>query len=122
MRSRGSFLRCFADAGAGMSQTLRTQRNARIHAAATVCVVALAVALKITAIEWTVVLLAIGLVWTAEMLNTAIEAVVDLASPDEHELARIAKDTASGGVLVAAIVSVAVGVIVFGPRLWDVFE
>ncbi len=122
MRRRGSLLKSFADAGTGVFHALRTQRNARIHAVATVLVIGLSTALKISAIEWCVILLAIGLVWAAELLNTAIEAVVDLVSPDEHELARIAKDTSSGGVLMAAIVSVAVGVIVFGPRLWDVLE
>ncbi|MCA9112495.1 MAG: diacylglycerol kinase family protein, partial [Planctomycetaceae bacterium] len=61
-------------------------------------------------------------VWTAELLNTAIESVVDLVSPDEHELARISKDVASGGVLIAAVVALAVGMIVFGPRLWGLIN
>ncbi len=122
MKRRGSWLKSFADAGAGVVQTLRTQRNARIHAVATSLVLCLSFAIQISAFEWCVILFAIGLVWTAELLNTAIEAVVDLVSPDEHELARIAKDAASGGVLVAAIVSVAVGMIVFGPRVWGVLE
>lgn len=118
MRKRGSLLKSFACAAAGIVHALRAERNVRIHAAATLLVIGVSVALRITAVEWCMILLAVGLVWTAELLNTAIEAVVDLISPDEHELARIAKDTSSGGVLIAAIVSVAIGVIVFGPRLW----
>ena len=122
MRWRRSLLKSFANAGNGVAYTIRTQRNARIHLAATVVVVALSLGFGITALEWTAILLAIGLVWTAELLNTAIESVVDLVSPDEHELARISKDVASGGVLIAAVVALAVGMIVFGPRLWGLIN
>lgn len=118
MRQQGSLLKSFACAAAGIVYALRTERNAKIHVVATVFVIGLSLALQISALEWCAILLAMGLVWTAELLNTAIEAVVDLVSPDEHELARIAKDTSSGGVLIAAIVSVCVGAIVFGPSLW----
>ncbi|MGE4001423.1 MAG: diacylglycerol kinase family protein, partial [Planctomycetaceae bacterium] len=101
---------------------LRTQRNMRIHLAATGLTVLLATALRCGAVEWGVLLLTIGLVWATELINTAIEAVVDLVSPQEHELARIAKDTASGAVLAAAVTSVFVGAILFGPRLWKLWE
>ena len=122
MRWRRSLLKSFANAGNGVAYTIRTQRNARIHLAATLVVIALSLWFGITALEWTAILLAIGLVWTAELLNTAIESVVDLVSPDEHELARISKDVASGGVLIAAVVALAVGMIVFGPRLWGLIN
>ena len=122
MRWRRSLLKSFADARKGITYTVRTQRNARIHLAATLVVIALSLWFGITALEWTAILLAIGLVWTAELLNTAIESVVDLVSPDEHELARISKDVASGGVLIAAVVALAVGMIVFGPRLWGLIN
>ena len=122
MRWRRSLLKSFADARKGITYTVRTQRNARIHLAATVVVVALSLGFGITALEWTAILLAIGLVWTAELLNTSVESVVDLVSPDEHELARISKDVASGGVLIAAVVALAVGMIVFGPRLWGLIN
>ena len=61
---------------------------------------------------------AIGLVWTAEGVNTAIEAVVDLVSPDSHPLAGRAKDVAAGAVLCAAIAALVIGVLIFGPRVW----
>ncbi|MCA9076233.1 MAG: diacylglycerol kinase family protein [Planctomycetaceae bacterium] len=118
MQQRGSLLKSFACAATGIVHALRAERNVKIHTAATIMVFGAAFGFHITPGEWCMILLAIGLVWTAELLNTSIEAVVDLVSPDEDELARIAKDTSSGGVLIAAIASVAVGVIVFGPRLW----
>ena len=118
MTCRGSFWRSFTCAVAGIGHALRTERNIRIHLAATVGAISLAALLRITAVEWSVILLTIGLVWAAELLNTAIEAVVDLVSPGEHELARIAKDTASGAVLMTALTAVTVGAVVFGRRLW----
>lgn len=121
MRWRGSLWRSFACAGAGIAYAVRSQRNVRIHLTATLAAVILAAVLKIASAEWAVILLAIGLVWTSELLNTAIEAVVDLTSPEEHELARIAKDTSSGAVLVAAVIAVGVGAAVFGPRLWSLW-
>lgn len=122
MRPRGSLWRSFACAGAGIVHSVRAQRNVRIHAAATVLAVLLAATLRITAAEWTAILLAIGLVWAAELLNTAIEAVVDLVSPEDHELARIAKDTSSGAVLVAAAAALLVGIVVFAPKLWALWK
>ena len=67
--------------------------------------------------EWCAVIAAIGLVWTAEGLNTALEAVVDLVSPDQHPLAGRAKDVAAGAVLCAAISALVIGLLIFGPRL-----
>jgi undecaprenol kinase len=122
MRRRGSLWRSFACAGAGVLHGVRTQRNVRIHAAATGLVVLLAATLRVTAAEWTAILLAIGLVWTAELLNTAIETVVDLVSLEDHELARIAKDTSSGAVLAAAAAALLVGIVIFAPRLWSLWR
>ena len=62
--------------------------------------------------------LTIGFVWTAEFINTALEAVVDLASPDIHRLAQVSKDVSAAAVLVAAITSVVVGLLILGPPLW----
>jgi diacylglycerol kinase (ATP) len=73
----------------------------------------------LTPLEWAVLLLVIGLVISLEILNTAVEAVVDLCSPEQSELARIAKDAAAGAVLVAAITAVAVGAFIFVPALWN---
>lgn len=122
MRRRTALWRSFACAGAGVVHGLRTQRNVRIHAAATVLAAILAALLKISAAEWVMILLTVGLVWATELINTAVEATVDLISPEDHELARIAKDTSSGAVLVAAVMAVGVGAIIFGPRLWGLWR
>jgi diacylglycerol kinase (ATP) len=71
----------------------------------------------LSALEWCAVVLAIGAVWTAEAFNTALEALVDLASPENHPLAARAKDVAAGAVLCASISAVVVGAIVFLPKL-----
>jgi len=64
-------------------------------------------------------LLSIALVWTAEFINTALEAVVDLASPQHHPLAKVGKDVGAAAVLIAALTSVLVGVLILGPPLWE---
>lgn len=101
----------------GVGRLLATQMNARIHAGATLLVAALGYWLKVSLNEWSLLILAIGLVFCAEGLNTAIELVVDLASPQWHELARDAKDVAAGAVLLASVAALAVGLAVFVPKL-----
>jgi diacylglycerol kinase len=85
---------------------------------ATVCVIALGAWLSLSRIEWAILALAMGLVWIAEFFNTALEAVVDLASPDIHPLAKVSKDVGAAAVLIAAITSVVVGLLILGPPLW----
>jgi len=97
---------------------LRTQRNSWIHSTATVCVIALGLWLGLSFVQWAILVLTIGLVWMAEFVNTALEAVVDLASPDIHPLARVGKDVGAAAVLVAAITSVVVGLLILGPAVW----
>jgi diacylglycerol kinase len=110
-------LRSFGHAFRGLKVLLQTQHNARIHAVATLLVAAAGAVFAISPAEWALVALAVAGVWTAEALNTAIEFLVDLASPDRHPLAAKAKDVAAGAVLVAAIGSLVVGVLVFGPHV-----
>ena len=69
--------------------------------------------LRIERFEWLAILLVIGIVWTAEFLNTALEVIVDLASPEKHPLARVGKDVGAAAVLIAAILAVTIGLIVF---------
>lgn len=97
---------------------IRTQRNAWIHAVVSVAVVALSLWLHISRLEWAVIIIAITLVWTAEFLNTALEAVVDLASPQQHDLARVGKDVGAAAVLIAATSAVVIGLLILGPLLW----
>jgi diacylglycerol kinase len=113
--SRRASFRC---AFAGWAGVLRTQPNARLHAAATAAVAALAAWLGLGRLEWAVLALTVGLVWVAECANTAVEAAVDLASPGLHPLARAAKDAAAAAVLAAALAAVAVGLLLLGPPLW----
>lgn len=93
------------------------QHNAWIHAAATLVVVTLGFALRISAGEWCWIVLAISGVWTAEALNTAFEFLADVASPDFHPLVRDAKDVAAGAVLIVAVAAAVIGGLVFGPHL-----
>ena len=108
----------FAFAFAGIGHLFRTQRNARIHVAVAVIVCLLAAWLRVTRVEWAILILTIACVLILEGLNTALEAVVDLASPQIHPLAKIAKDVTAGMVLIAAIAAVIVGLLILGPPLW----
>lgn len=115
--ARGRLVRSFGYAFRGVGMMLATQANARIHAVASVVVIAAGFGLKISLLEWCAVVLAIGLVWAAEGFNTALEALVDLASPEIHPLAGRAKDVAAGAVLCAAIAAAIIGAIIFLPKL-----
>ena len=114
---RSSLVKTFRDAFTGLGYVVRTQRNARIHLSITLLVFAIAAWLRITAQDWAILVLTAALVWTSELINTALEAVVDLASPQEQPLARAAKDLAAGAVLIAALAAIVVGVLLLGPAL-----
>jgi diacylglycerol kinase (ATP) len=111
--------RSFRFAFAGWWFVLRTQRNAWIHAVISVAVIILALWLGLGRRDWVLLVLAITLVWTAELINTALEAVVDLASPDDHRLARIGKDVGAAAVLIASCAAVIIGILILGPPLID---
>jgi diacylglycerol kinase len=113
-----SRLASFRHAFAGWWYMMRTQRNAWIHAVISTLVFALGLWLGLSRLEWAVLVLTIGLVWMAEFVNTALEAVVDLASPDLHPLARVGKDVAAAAVLVGACTAVVIGLLILGPPLW----
>lgn len=110
-------LRSFGFAFAGVAYMLRTQRNARIEIAVAVAVIVLAVWLAMTPLEWAMLALTITLVIALEWINTSLELLVTLASPERHQLAKAAKDVAAASVLVGALGSVAIGVALLGPRL-----
>ncbi len=109
--------RSFAWAFRGLLYAFRTQPNIWVHAIATVLVVSVSIWLKISKIEWVAIIMAIGLVWVAELMNTVAETIVNISSPDKHPLARIAKDLAAAAVLITAIVAAAIGLIVLGMPL-----
>ena len=109
----------FRHAFHGWWYVLRTQRNAWIHAFISTLVVLLALLLRLPLRDWAVLFLTIALVWTAEFINTALEAVVDLASPQQHPLAKVGKDVGAAAVLIASLAAILVGLLILGPPLWD---
>jgi len=108
----------FRHAFRGWLYVVRTQRNAWFHAVVTTLVTLVAIWLQLPRRDWAVLLVTIALVWTAEFINTALEAVVDLASPQHHPLAKVGKDVGAAAVLIAALTSILVGLLILGPPLW----
>ena len=115
---RHGLIASFRFALAGIAYLLSTQRNARIHLAVAGVVCLLAAWLRVARAEWSVLILTIACLFILEGMNTALEAVVDLTSPQLHPLAKIAKDVSAGMVLIAAVAAVIVGLLVLGPPLW----
>lgn len=111
-------IKSFGHAFSGVAIFFRETVHARIHAVAIVLVLVLGFFLQVSTSDWALLALATGLVLTAEALNSALEYVVDLVSPDFHPLAKKAKDVAAGAVLIAAIASVAIAALVFLPHLF----
>lgn len=103
----------------GLSYVIRTQNNARFHTLATIIVLALSFFLQLNLIQWCLILIAIFLVWIAECFNTAIEKIFDLIEPDHHPLVKFGKDSGAAAVLLAAFLSVIIGLIVLGPPLYQ---
>jgi diacylglycerol kinase len=114
---RPGFWRSFSFAGQGVWHVVRTQRNMRVHLLAGLAAVAAGLILRIDAVDWACVLTAIGLVLTAEALNTVVEALVDMRTDEFHPLAKAAKDMAAGAVLISSAAALGVGIAVFLPRL-----
>jgi diacylglycerol kinase len=117
-RNRGNLVTSIRHALEGIACVIREERNARIHLAATAAVIVLGLWLGLTPIEWALIVVAIALVFVGEMLNTVVEVVVDLVTPEEHPLAKCAKDIAAGAILVASLAAAIIGLLVLGPPLW----
>ncbi|GAB4478461.1 MAG: diacylglycerol kinase family protein [Anaerolineales bacterium] len=117
LRSRA---KSFQYAFAGWWFVIRTQQNAWIHAMASITVILLAIWLRLTWQDWAVIILTIALVWTAEFLNTALEAIATLAANGkEHPLAKVGKDVGAAAVLIAALAAVTIGLLILGPPLLE---
>ncbi|MBT3321511.1 MAG: diacylglycerol kinase family protein [Anaerolineae bacterium] len=114
-----SRLQSFIYAFHGWNYVLRNEPNTWIHAVVSILVVLAAFWLHLPARDWAVLVLAIGMVWTAEFFNTALENIIDLASPEEHPLAKAGKDIAAASVLIAALASILIGLLILGPPLWE---
>jgi diacylglycerol kinase (ATP) len=116
---RSGILRSFGFALSGLWYLLRTQRNAWIEIIVGAAACGLGAWLGIGRVDWAILTITIALVLTLEGINTAIEAAVDLSTPQRHPLAKVCKDLAAGVVLLAAVASVVVGVLILGVPLWN---
>ena len=108
----------FGHAFRGVGAALRSELHLQFHAVASVVVLGLGLYFGLNATEWALLALAVAGVWAAELFNTAIETLTNLVSPDYHPLAGKTKDVAAGAVLLAALGALAVGILVFGPKIW----
>ena len=117
IKRRSSLFGSFRHAAAGLLAAARHERSMRIHLLATILIVALGAWVGLEKWEWVATAICCAAVISLECANTAIEAVVDLASPEIHPLAKKAKDCAAGAVLAAAVGAAIVGMIIFLPKL-----
>jgi len=113
-----SRIAAFGHAFHGWAYVLKTQHNAWIHSLVAMAVIIMGLWLELPARDWAVLALTITLVFMAEFINTAIEAVVDLASPQNHPLAKVGKDVGAAAVLISALAAVVIGLLLLGPPLW----
>ena len=110
----------FGYAFQGIFNTIRTERNIKIHCAAAILVTIFGIWLQISKTEWMICFILFGLILALELVNTAVEATVDLFTEERKPLAKKAKDAAAGAVLIAAIFAVVIGILIFIPKLLDV--
>lgn len=110
----------FGDAFQGIFNTIRTERNIKIHCVAAILVTIFGIWLQISKTEWMICFILFGLILALELVNTAVEATVDLFTEERKPLAKKAKDAAAGAVLVAAIFAAVIGILIFIPKLLEV--
>jgi len=115
-------LKSFQYAIAGLVYLFKSQHNSWIHACLTAFAIILGFILKVSFSEWCLIIFAIGFVLSAEAFNTALEVLTDLVSPQYNEKAKIIKDVSAAGVLLAALTSLAIGLIIFLPKFWNLME
>lgn len=114
--------RSFRFAGQGIIDLFRFENNAKVHLLIATLALSAGFYWQITRTEWAIIVTQIGLVWAAEAINTALEKLCDVVSPDWHPQIKAIKDLSSGAVLILAITAVVVGLIIFGGRLLDVYQ
>lgn len=116
-KKKNPLYKSFGYAFEGIFTGIKKERNMKIHCLAMLCVVVAGFFMKISVTEWCICLILFGLILSLELVNTAVEAVVDLVTEEKKPLAKIAKDTAAGAVLIAAIIAAGVGLIIFVPKI-----
>jgi diacylglycerol kinase len=114
-------LASFKYAWRGVRYFFNTEMKASIHLVAAILAIVLGIFLKISLMEWALIAIAIGSVFIAEIVNTAIELIVDLASPGQNRKAGSAKDLAASAVLMASFTALVIGLIVYLPKLLHLF-
>lgn len=107
----------FAYAWNGLLELWRTEKNFKVHCIASIIVFIVSFLLRLSIIEWSIILLTIGMVFVTEAFNTAVERLIDYLRPEKHPLAGFIKDVAAGGVLIAVIMSVVIGILIFMPKI-----
>lgn len=121
MKNKERLLNSFKYAFEGIFTALKTEQNIRIHIIIMILVIIFGIILKISNIEWIICIILFGIVISLELMNTAIENVVDLVTQEKNIKAKIAKDTAAGAVLISAIASAIIGLIIFVPKIINLF-
>lgn len=121
-RKKNRITKSFGYAFEGIWTGIMRERNMKIHCAAMILVTMAGTLFQITAAQWCVCLLLFALVAALELVNTAVESVVDLVTEEQKPLAKTAKDTAAGAVLFAALISVVIGCIIFLPYVLELLE
>lgn len=120
-RKKNPLKKSFGYAFEGIWTGMKKERNMKIHCCAAVMVVIAGLVVKLTVMEWCICLILCGLVMSLELVNTAVEAVVDLVTEERKPLAKLAKDTAAGAVLISAIIAAIVGLLIFVPHILEWF-
>lgn len=112
----------FGYAFEGIFTGIQKERNMKIHCFVMICVIVSGCLFRISTLEWCICFILFGLILSLELVNTAVEAVVDLVTEEKKPLAKIAKDTAAGAVLIAAIMAAAAGLVIFIPKVWEILS
>ena len=115
------FINSFSYPIKGLRYAYKNEQNLAVDVGIALLVLIFGFIFKINKYEWAILILTIGLVISCELMNTAVEAVVDLVTEEYHPLAKVAKDTSAAAVLIFAIVAVIVGLIIFIPKIIGLF-
>ena len=110
-------VKSFKFAADGIKEAFQSERNMKVHFLLMISVIILGLVLKLSLVEWAILIITIGLVLISEFINTSLEEIVNIVSLEIQEKAKIAKDVAAAGVLVSAIVSILVGIFLFLPKI-----
>ena len=115
-------LKSFKNAFSGVRALLKSEHNARIHLIILILVIVTGIMLSISSIEWIVILVVTGLVFVSECFNTAVEYLSNVVSPGYDDKIKMVKDIAAAGVLIAAVISVIIGIVVFLPKIYRLLD